>query len=78
MAEFLIDANLPYRFLIWQGNEYIHQFELGDEWPDIKIWNYAKARNLTIVTKDTDFSDRIINVYTNQIHFLPPAPKGVK
>jgi predicted nuclease of predicted toxin-antitoxin system len=61
MAKFLIDANLPYYFSIWHGSEYIHQFDLGDEWPDIKIWKYAKAKNLTIVTKDADFSSRIIN-----------------
>jgi predicted nuclease of predicted toxin-antitoxin system len=39
MPGFLIDANLPYRFSLWQ---------------------YAKQRDLTIVTKDADFSDWIM------------------
>ena len=28
--------------------------------PDSEIWEYAKQGNLTIVTKDTDFSDKIM------------------
>ncbi len=60
MAEFLIDANLPYRFSIWSGEDYVHQFDLGDTWSDEKIWEYAQANNLTIVTKDADFSNRIM------------------
>jgi predicted nuclease of predicted toxin-antitoxin system len=58
MARFLIDANLPYRFALWQGLEYTHVFDLDDTWPDSEIWRYAKAEGLTIVTKDADFSAR--------------------
>lgn len=58
MAGFLIDANLPYRFALWQGSEYTHVFDLDDSWPDSEIWQYAKAEGLTIVTKDADFSTR--------------------
>jgi predicted nuclease of predicted toxin-antitoxin system len=61
MAKFLIDANLPYYFSYWHGNDYIHQFDLGDTWSDEEIWDYAETNNLTIVTKDADFSNRIIN-----------------
>jgi predicted nuclease of predicted toxin-antitoxin system len=60
MAKFLIDANLPFRFSIWNTNRYQHQTELGDSWTDSEIWEYAKKNNLTIVTKDSDFSDRIM------------------
>ncbi|NJM12461.1 MAG: DUF5615 family PIN-like protein [Synechococcaceae cyanobacterium SM1_2_3] len=60
MAHFLIDANLPYHFSLWRGDNYLHVFDLNDEWPDSQIWNYAKEHDLIIVTKDADFSDRII------------------
>jgi predicted nuclease of predicted toxin-antitoxin system len=33
-----------------------HVFELNlDDLPDIEIWQYAKANNFSIVTKDRDF-----------------------
>lgn len=59
MAKFLIDVNLPYHFSIWQGENFIHQFDLGDTWPDKQIWEYGKENNLTIVTKDADFSNEV-------------------
>ena len=31
MARFLIDANLPYRFALWQGEDYLHVYDLGDD-----------------------------------------------
>lgn len=60
MHRFLIDANLPYRFSLWRGADFLHVFDLGDDLPDSAIWNYARDNNLTIVTKDADFSDRIM------------------
>ena len=67
MPRFLIDVNLPYYFSLWHGEAFIHQRDIDDEWSDSEIWNYAKAHNLIIVTKDSDFSHRII-LYT-------PPPK---
>lgn len=29
-------------------------------WSDSRVWDFARQRNLTIVTKDTDFSDRAL------------------
>lgn len=60
MNRFLIDVNLPSRFSIWAGEEYEHVANINDELKDSEIWNYAKKQNLTIVTKDTDFSDMIM------------------
>lgn len=60
MLRYLIDANLPYYFSLWQGEEYKHMRDLGDDWVDRKIWDYAKEMKLTIVSKDADFSDRIL------------------
>jgi predicted nuclease of predicted toxin-antitoxin system len=60
MAKFLIDANLPYRLSLWQDDNFEHVYDIGDDLPDTAIWQYAKTNNLTIVTKDADFSDWII------------------
>lgn len=60
MLRFLIDANLPYYFSVWRGPSYVHVRDLDDEWPDRQVWNHAKELNLTIVTKDADFSDRML------------------
>lgn len=60
MAKFLIDVNLPYHFSLWNNSEYIHVKDINDEWKDREIWNYAKENELTIITKDSDFSNRIL------------------
>lgn len=60
MKKYLIDVNLPYHFSLWNTEEFIHQKDINDEWTDEQIWNYAKENNLTIITKDADFSHRII------------------
>ena len=57
---FLIDANLPYRFALWHGEDFLHAFDLGDTLSDIEIWQYAKQHDLVIVSKDADFSDMIM------------------
>jgi predicted nuclease of predicted toxin-antitoxin system len=60
MAKYLIDVNLPYYFSLWHHNEFIHQQDINDTWTDDQIWQYAKEHNLTIITKDSDFSNRIL------------------
>ena len=67
MAKFLIDANLPYRFSLRKGDNDIHQYDINDEWTDPQIRDYAKENNLTIVTEDGNFSNRII------FHEPPPT-----
>ncbi len=67
--EFLIDANLPRLFSLWKGGKFIHQNEIEDTRTDEQIWEYAKQHNLTIVTKDSDFSNKII--------FHNPPPKVI-
>lgn len=60
MIQYLIDVNLPSRFSVWACSEYEHVVHINDEMKDSEIWEYAKKNNLTIVTKDTDFSDMIM------------------
>ena len=60
MAVYLIDVNLPYYFSLWNNPDYIHQKDINDEWTDEQIWSYAEQNNLTIITKDSDFSNKIM------------------
>ncbi len=60
MAKYLIDANLPYYFELWHNENFLHLRDIDDSLPDHEVWNYAKANNLIIVTKDADFSARIM------------------
>ena len=60
MKEFLVDVNLPRKIKVWQTNKFEFAGEINDEWTDSEIWEYAKIHNLTIITKDADFSHRII------------------
>lgn len=60
MKRFLIDANLPRNVPAWQGEKFWFVSDIDDEWSDSEIWKYAKQNAFTIVTKDADFSNRII------------------
>jgi predicted nuclease of predicted toxin-antitoxin system len=60
MKKYLIDANLPYYFKIWSSEYFIHVFDINDSMSDEEIWEYAKAQNLTIVSKDADFSNKVL------------------
>ena len=69
MLKYLIDINLPYYFALWNSSEFIHQKDLDNKWTDEEIWIYAKNNNLTIITKDVDFSNKIMLSY--------PPPKVI-
>ena len=60
MKGYLIDVNLPRWFSLWSGDDCQHVYELNDEWTDSQIWQYAKHHDLTIITKDADFSELIL------------------
>ncbi|MFP9097982.1 DUF5615 family PIN-like protein [Flavobacterium sp. RHBU_24] len=47
----------------------MHQKDIDDTWTDGQIWNYAAENNLTIITKDADFSNKII--------LREPSPKVI-
>lgn len=60
MPRFLVDVNLPYRFSLWSGEDCIHMRDIGEAWTDTQIWQYARDREMVIVSKDADFSDRMM------------------
>ncbi|MCK9249534.1 MAG: DUF5615 family PIN-like protein [Solirubrobacteraceae bacterium] len=67
---FLVDAQLPpalARMLEARGHEAEHVVDItrGDA-PDRELWNYAVEHGAVLVTKDEDFSDRVL--------LLEPAP----
>ena len=69
MAKYLIDANLPYYFGLWNNPAFMHVSDLNDSWSDDLIWNYAHENDLIIITKDADFSVKVL--------CLGPPPKVI-
>lgn len=60
MPKFLIDNNLPNSFDIWKSEDFLYVRDLDPKASDTIIWNLARAQSLTIVSKDSDFTDRIL------------------
>jgi predicted nuclease of predicted toxin-antitoxin system len=60
MKGFLFDANVPSRLQFKPSLPLISLSAVGPNPTDTNIWNYAASHQLVIVSKDTDFSDRII------------------
>ena len=60
MPKYLIDANLPYYFSLWNTPDFIYQKDIDDTWNDDQVWNYARQHNLIIITKDADFSLKVL------------------
>ncbi len=69
MAKFIIDANLPYLFSLWKGDQFVHVFDIDDSMSDNEIWDFAKNKGLTIISKDADFSIKVL--------FNDPPPRVV-
>jgi predicted nuclease of predicted toxin-antitoxin system len=61
MPRFLIDENLPYYFELWNSDKFVHVHDLTGMKTDAQIWEYSRINDLTIVSKDSDFSNRIIS-----------------
>jgi predicted nuclease of predicted toxin-antitoxin system len=54
---------------LWNTHEYIHQIDIDAGMKDKHVWSYAKKHDLTIIIKDSDFSNRIM--------FKEPPPKVI-
>ena len=57
---FLLDENLPGQLAFTPALQVIRALDLGANLTDSELWLLAKSRHLVIVTKDADFSDRIL------------------
>ena len=60
MNGFLFHENLPSKIQFTPSVPIIHVSILGNSPSDTHIWEYAKETGLVIVTKDADFSDRLM------------------
>jgi len=56
----LIDENVPSHLKIVTSYPLVHCLDLGDSLSDTELWRHAVEQQLAIVTKDVDFSNRII------------------
>ena len=60
MQTFLVDENLP-KTIRLQGNcKILHVADFKRQMSDSEIWQYAKENNCIIITKDTDFYQRVV------------------
>jgi predicted nuclease of predicted toxin-antitoxin system len=57
---FLLDENLPARLTFEPSLPVSHALDFGVNPTDSELWNHARMKQLVIVTKDLDFSDRIL------------------
>ena len=60
MKGFLLDENLPSRLQFAPGLPAIPFSQVSLHPSDSDLWNFARRKELVIVSKDADFSDRII------------------
>ena len=60
MKGFLFDENLPRRIRFTPSQPVTHAETLGASPADAAVWECARQGELAIVTKDADFSDRIL------------------
>ena len=60
MKGFLFDENLPARLRFSPKLPLTHAAALGANPSDTQLWEFARANRLAIVSKDADFSERII------------------
>jgi predicted nuclease of predicted toxin-antitoxin system len=60
MAKYLVDANLPYYFNLWNNDDFVHVNDLDFLQTDSQIWDYSKEKDLILLSKDADFTIRLL------------------
>ena len=60
MKGIILDENIPSRLTFVPSLPVVHVTEIGTAVSDSFIWDYARNRSLVIVTKDADFSNRMV------------------
>jgi len=56
----LIDENLPASLALLLPVTCSHATDIGQQPTDTALWTYARQRDWTILTRDTDFFDRLM------------------
>jgi predicted nuclease of predicted toxin-antitoxin system len=64
---YLFDENLPFHLTFTPAFPVTHVTSLGRALTDSEVWDYAVLHDLVIVTKDADFSARMV--------FASPPPR---
>lgn len=60
MTGYLFDENLPHRLTFTPSLPVMHANDLTASATDTQLWDHARAHHLAIISKDADFSDRIM------------------
>jgi predicted nuclease of predicted toxin-antitoxin system len=60
LTGYLFDENLPRRLTFTPSLPITHATDLSASPTDTLLWEHAQAHRLAIVSKDADFSDRIM------------------
>jgi predicted nuclease of predicted toxin-antitoxin system len=60
MKGYLFDGNVPSRLTFSPKHPIVPLSEVSRNPSDTQIWEFARKRDLVIVSKDADFSDRIV------------------
>lgn len=60
MRGFLFDENVPHRLTFTPSLPMVHSSDLGASLSDTSLWDFARQEEFVIVTKDADFSNRIM------------------
>ena len=66
MKRILIDENLPFSLGVKLGADYIHASQIADQASDTLLWEQARKNDWIVLTRDTDFFDRLL------VHGTPP------
>lgn len=67
--KYLIDENLPDCLQAWSSENFLHVTKITKSIADKEIWKHALENDLIILTKDSDFHERIL--------YRDPPPKVI-
>jgi len=56
----LIDENLPFSLGVRLGLGYIHASQIAEQASDSLLWQWARENDYVVLTRDTDFFDRLL------------------
>ena len=75
--KYLIDVNLPKYFSFFSNENFEFVQDINTQMTDSDIWNYALKHDLIILTKDTDFIDKVMISAVKPKNYLLSNRKSV-